>query len=70
MKNVEGVRRVEARLSQESEHRGLGSDGVDSVAAEGIDPARSVIEISDSDYRSFCWPCHALEEIGGDKADV
>jgi hypothetical protein len=24
----------------------------------------SIIEISDKDYRSFCWPCHALEEAG------
>jgi len=24
----------------------------------------SIIEISDKDYRSFCWPCHALEETG------
>ena len=23
-----------------------------------------IIEISDKDYRSFCWPCHALEETG------
>jgi len=23
-----------------------------------------IIEISDKDYRSFCWPCHALEDIG------
>lgn len=23
-----------------------------------------IIEISDKDYRSFCWPCHALEEAG------
>ena len=23
-----------------------------------------LIEISDKDYRSFCWPCHALEETG------
>jgi hypothetical protein len=23
-----------------------------------------IIEISDKDYRSFCWPCHALEEPG------
>ncbi len=25
---------------------------------------RAIIEISDKDYRSFCWPCHALEEAG------
>ena len=23
-----------------------------------------VIEVSDKDYRSFCFPCHALEEAG------
>ena len=23
-----------------------------------------IIEISDKDYRSFCWPCHALEDTG------
>lgn len=23
-----------------------------------------VIEVSDRDYRSFCFPCHALEEAG------
>jgi hypothetical protein len=23
-----------------------------------------LIEISDKDYRSFCWPCHALEDTG------
>lgn len=28
-----------------------------------------VIEVSDKDYRSFCFPCHALEEGGeGDGA--
>jgi hypothetical protein len=26
--------------------------------------AASVTEISDKDYRSFCWPCYALEETG------
>ncbi len=26
--------------------------------------ALPIIEISDKDYRSFCWPCHALEETG------
>jgi hypothetical protein len=26
-----------------------------------------IIEISDKDYRSFCWPCYALEEIGDGK---
>jgi len=26
----------------------------------------AVTEICDDDYRSFCWPCHALEEdVGG-----
>ena len=70
MEDVEGVHRVEARPLQENEHRGLASDGVDSVPAEDIDSARSIIEISDSDYRSFCWPCHSLEEIGGDKANI
>jgi hypothetical protein len=24
---------------------------------------RSIIEISDKDYRSFCFPCHALEDV-------
>lgn len=24
-----------------------------------------IIEISDEDYRSFCFPCHALEEGDG-----
>jgi len=28
---------------------------------------RAIIEISDKDYRSFCWPCHALEETGDSK---
>lgn len=23
-----------------------------------------LLEICDEDYRSFCWPCHALEEPG------
>lgn len=27
-----------------------------------------LIEISDKDYRSFCWPCHALEEAGDDQS--
>jgi hypothetical protein len=26
--------------------------------------ALPIIEISDKDYRSFCWPCHALEDTG------
>jgi hypothetical protein len=26
-----------------------------------LDPL-PLIEITDKDYRSFCWPCHALEE--------
>ena len=25
--------------------------------------APPITEISDKDYRSFCWPCHALEEL-------
>jgi len=28
------------------------------------DRSLPIIEISDKDYRSFCWPCHALEETG------
>ncbi len=31
---------------------------------EGSGAALPVIEISDKDYRSFCWPCHDLEETG------
>lgn len=27
-----------------------------------------IIEISDDDYRSFCFPCHALEESDGGNA--
>ncbi len=30
--------------------------------------ALPIIEISDKDYRSFCWPCHALEEAGDGKS--
>ncbi len=33
------------------------------VLDEHLD-ALPLIEISDKDYRSFCWPCHALEEAG------
>jgi hypothetical protein len=25
------------------------------------DPALFVVEINDEDYRSFCWPCYALD---------
>ena len=28
-----------------------------------------LIEISDKDYRSFCWPCYDLEENGDCKPD-
>ena len=24
-----------------------------------------VTEVNDEDYRSFCWPCHALDEVEG-----
>ncbi len=30
---------------------------------EGHTGTPPIIEISDKDYRSFCWPCHALEEL-------
>ena len=36
------------------------------------DPGRNAVpvtEISDKDYRSFCWPCNALEETGDGKPD-
>lgn len=29
-----------------------------------------VIEISDEDYRSFCFPCHALEDTENDNDGV
>ena len=38
---------------------GMGSDG---ERAARLMPL--VIEVSDKDYRSFCFPCHALEEAG------
>jgi hypothetical protein len=31
-------------------------------AAEMSGGAEPILEISDKDYRSFCWPCIALEE--------
>ena len=41
------------------------SDGVMSAAV--INPPASaaampVVEVRDEDYRSFCWPCYALED--------
>ena len=33
--------------------------------ARGEACAPPIIEISDKDYRSFCFPCHALEETPG-----
>lgn len=29
--------------------------------------ALPITEISDKDYRSFCWPCYAFEETGDDE---
>ena len=34
------------------------------VSAEELIVSPRIIEISDKDYRSFCWPCNALEETG------
>ena len=46
-------------------HYDMGSPGTNGrhVPDEPFD-ALPLIEISDKDYRSFCWPCHALEELG------
>jgi len=39
----------------------------DGVMSAGDKPAASaavmpVVEVSDEDYRSFCWPCYTLED--------
>jgi hypothetical protein len=52
---------------------GPGTDDEDFVSTCGRDLQAGcfqplpIIEISDKDYRSFCWPCYALEETGDDK---
>lgn len=35
----------------------------DGVAGDDAILAPWIIEISDDDYRSFCFPCHALEDV-------
>jgi hypothetical protein len=43
------------------------------VSHEGVSghsgPGLPVTEISDKDYRSFCWPCNALEEESDGEPD-
>ena len=47
----------------------VGCDSTGKVLDRSI-KALSITEISDKDYRSFCWPCYALEETGdGDTGD-
>ena len=55
-----GLARV---LETDTYHAVLPGAGCQHVPAE-YPAALSIIEISDKDYRSFCWPCHALEETG------
>lgn len=45
--------------------KGEGVTRADSQEANCV--TRPIIEISDKDYRSFCWPCYALEEAGDGK---
>ena len=51
------------------------SDECVSCDSAGKVPDRSIkalpiTEISDEDYRSFCWPCHSLEETGDGEQDA
>jgi len=41
----------------------VGCDSTGKVPDRSI-KALSITEISDKDYRSFCWPCYELEETG------
>ena len=50
---------VEATESKEC----VGCDSTGKVPDRSIN-ALSITEISDKDYRSFCWPCYALDETG------
>lgn len=44
-------------------------DGARSAAGDSYVDWLAVTEISDDDYRSFCWPCHDLDEpVSGDGA--
>lgn len=45
--------------------KGGGVTRADSQEADRV--TMPIIEISDKDYRSFCWPCYALEETGDGK---
>jgi hypothetical protein len=38
--------------------------GVNRFDESAVGEMPPVIEVSDRDYRSFCFPCHALEEAG------
>jgi hypothetical protein len=41
---------------------GSGSDArSDAGSSAGV--LSPIVEVSDKDYRSFCFPCHALEEV-------
>jgi hypothetical protein len=59
-----GVHRSVARMAETGAcDTGLPGTDYGQVLEELLD-ALPLIEISDKDYRSFCWPCHALEEMG------
>jgi hypothetical protein len=42
--------------------RGEAGSMARSMAGSEVGAGRPFIEVSDKDYRSFCFPCHALEE--------
>lgn len=66
MEEVKGAHGSAAGETEGSKGDGLLS-GVDVWAANLA--ALPIIEISDKDYRSFCWPCYALEETDDGKPD-
>ena len=58
---------METRNKRQENEAGLvgvvKTDGVVGTNDESAisDPALPVVEINDEDYRSFCWPCYALD---------
>ena len=58
---------METRNKRQENEAGLvgvvKTDGVVGTNDESAisDQALPVVEINDEDYRSFCWPCYALE---------
>ena len=63
--------RMQGRIVNTAGGRNERECGLDAAFEEAVEDTVAgdevVIEISDRDYRSICWPCCALEEEGDGK---